>query len=323
MHRGDLVQDRYVLLEPIGSGGMAEVWRATDRRLARDVAIKFLSPQLADDPEFLVRFFTEAQILARVSHPAVVDVLDFGQHDERPYLVMEHVPGGAVSDLLGQALLPERIFEIVGEAARGLQAAHADGLVHRDVKPGNILLDAGGRAKVADFGIASSRANERLTATGAAIGSPHYIAPEQVAGERATTRSDVYALGVLLYELLTGHRPFDGDNVTAVALARMDADPPPPSVYDPELSPGVDGVVMKCLARDPDDRYASAGEVADALEGLRSEVQAWEELSTPPAPVVAALDTGGGRVLVGAIVILILLGLASARVITYALQAAP
>jgi serine/threonine-protein kinase len=262
----DLIQDRYSLEKPLGTGGMAEVWCARDERLGRQVAVKFLAPRLADDPEFLVRFFAEAQGVARISDPAVVSVLDFGQFEGRPYLVMEYLSGGPLTALLGEAILPEKAFEIAAQTARGLGAAHATGLVHRDVKPGNILLDDQGNAKVADFGIASSTSNENLTATGAAIGSPHYISPEQVAGGQATPASDVYGLGVVLYELLTGKRPFDGDNVTAIAIAHVDSDPAPPSTHQSDLGPAIDALILRCLAKDPEQRFANGYALAEALE---------------------------------------------------------
>lgn len=249
---------------------MAEVWCATDTRLERDVAVKFLDPRLIDDPEFLVRFFGEAQGVARISHPGVVRVLDFGQSDERPYLVMEYVGGGALAELVGEALTTERALEIVGQAARGAGAAHDSGIVHRDIKPANILLDESGDAKLADFGISANAVSERFTATGAAIGSPHYISPEQISGSPATPASDVYSLGVVLYELLTGERPFDGDNVTAIAIAHVDKEPEPPSKHDPDIDPAIDAIVLKCLSKDPKDRFKNGQALAAALDEMRT-----------------------------------------------------
>ena len=266
MKADDVIQGRYRLEEPIGKGGMAEVWRALDERLSRPAAIKFLAPQFRDDPEFLVRFFAEAQSVAQINHPNVVQVLDFGEVDGRPYLVMEHVGGGSAADLAGQPILPERAAEIVAEAARGAGAAHAVGLVHRDIKPANILLTDEGRAKLADFGIASSAHGERLTATGQAIGSPHYLAPEQASGAGCSPASDVYALGVVLYELITGRPPFDADNVTAIAIAHVDQAPEPPSAFVPDLDPAREELVLRCLAKDPAQRYPDGAALAVALE---------------------------------------------------------
>jgi len=287
MEQGQLVQDRYVLDHPLGTGGMAEVWRARDDRLGRSVAIKFLAPRLASDPEFLVRFFSEAQSVARISHRNVVDVLDFGKFEERPYLVMEFVPGGTLTDLVGEPLPPERAFTIVEQVASGLGAAHAIGLVHRDVKPGNILIDESGEAKIADFGISSADGAEKLTATGAAIGSPHYISPEQVSGVGAGPASDVYSLGVVLYELLTGVRPFDGDNITAIAIAHVDRDPEPPSAHNPELGPATDALVLRMLAKDPNARFEDGTALAGALR-TRHTAAGDAGATTAVAPAAAA-----------------------------------
>jgi eukaryotic-like serine/threonine-protein kinase len=271
MRQHDLIQERYLLDKPLGKGGMAEVWCARDQRLERPVAIKFLAPQFHSDPEFLVRFFSEAQSVARISHSSVVSVLDFGEFEEYPYLVMEYVGGGSVADLTGQPLLPERAAEIVSQAGQGAGAAHALGLVHRDIKPGNILLTDEGEAKLADFGIASSVGGERFTGTGQAIGSPHYLSPEQASGTPVTARSDVYSLGVVLYELVTGVRPFEADNVTAIAIAHVDQAPRPPSELVEGLDPSLEHLILRCLAKDPADRFADGSELAAALGDPRVE----------------------------------------------------
>ncbi|MPZ91371.1 MAG: protein kinase, partial [Actinobacteria bacterium] len=265
MRRGDLIAERYELDHGLGRGGMAEVWCARDVRLDRPVAVKFLAREFSDDPEFLVRFFAEAQSVASLSHPNVVSVLDFGQFEDRPYLVMEYVSGGSLADLAGKPLLPERVLEFIEQAARGAGAAHANGVVHRDLKPANILLDDEGRPKLADFGIAASRGGERMTQTGQAIGSPHYISPEQVSGQTATPASDVYSLGIVLYQLLTGVRPYEHENLTAVAISHVDSEPDPPSAFNDDLDPTMDALVLRCLSKDPEERYADGDELADAI----------------------------------------------------------
>jgi serine/threonine-protein kinase len=266
MNPNDLIQDRYRLEKPLGKGGMADVWCAHDERLERPVAVKFLSQRFHGDPEWLVRFFSEAQSVAHISHPNVVAVLDFGEHDERPYLVMEYAPGGSLADFGGDPILPERATELVAEAARGAGAVHETGLVHRDIKPANILLTGDGTAKLADFGIATAEGSERLTATGLAIGSPHYVSPEQASGGSATPRSDVYSLGIVLYELITGKRPFEGDNATAIAIAHVDQAPEPPSALVPGLDPAIDALVLRCLEKDPKARFENGTELAAALD---------------------------------------------------------
>ena len=269
MRENDLIQDRYRLQHPIGKGGMAEVWCALDERLQRPVAVKFLAPQFHDDPEFLVRFFSEAQSVARLHHSNVIDVLDFGDFEDRPYLVMEYVAGGSLADVTGEPMLPERAMEIVAEAAKGAGAAHAMGLVHRDIKPANILLTDDGRAKLADFGIASSKNSEKMTATGQAIGSPHYISPEQASGVGCGPPSDVYSLGVVLYELLTGRPPFDADNVTAIAIAHVDKAPIPPVQLVADLDPALEDLVLRCLEKDPATRFDDGSALAAALDNPR------------------------------------------------------
>ncbi len=269
MRVGDTIRGRYRLEAPLGTGGMAEVWRATDEHLSRPVAIKFLDARLLEQPEFMVRFFAEAQSVAAINHPNVVSVFDFGATDAGSYLVTEYVAGGALSLLVGEPMLPERALDIIQQAARGAGAAHAIGLVHRDVKPPNILLTEDERPKLADFGIAAARGGERLTGTGQALGSPHYISPEQVVGDSAVPASDVYALGVVLYELLAGAKPFEAESVTALAIQHVEREPEPPSVHAPGLDPDIDALVMRCLEKDPERRFEDGNALADAIESRR------------------------------------------------------
>jgi eukaryotic-like serine/threonine-protein kinase len=267
MHQGQLVQERYALENRLGSGGMAEVWRARDQRLNRLVAIKFLPVGFTDHPEFLVRLFNEARSVAAISDPHVTAVLDYGATDDGPYLVMEYVPGGTLSDLTGEPMQPERAVEIIKQVAEGAGAAHARGIVHRDIKPGNILLGDDGTLKLADFGIASSGVGANMTGTGVAIGSPHYISPEQAMGQAVTPHADVYSMGVCLYELLTGTLPFEGANPTAIAISHVEQTPAPPSSVVPGIDPHLDALVMRCLDKRADARFADGAELAAALAG--------------------------------------------------------
>jgi serine/threonine-protein kinase len=272
MTPGLLLKDRYRLKRALGKGGMAEVWLAEDERLERPVAIKSLSTPLAADPEHLVRFFNEAQLIARISHPNVVRVLDFGEADGSQFLVMEYIGAGSVQDLTGEPLPPSRAIELVEGAARGAGAAHSIGLVHRDIKPANILLTNEGIPKLADFGIALGGGQENLTATGTAIGSPQYVSPEQASGRAVVPASDVYSLGVVLYELLTGRRPFESDSAMALAIAHVEQAPPPPRELVPELDEGLEAVVLRCLAKDPEGRFEDGDQLANALINGTSDV---------------------------------------------------
>lgn len=287
MNPRDVVQGRYRLEEELGRGGMATVWRAHDLRLERPVALKCLMSPLSENPEFLVRFFSEAQQVARLSDPNVVRVLDFGQGGECPYLVMEYLPGGSLADLTGEPIEPSRAVGLIAGAARGAGAAHQAGLVHRDLKPGNIMLADEDIPKIGDFGIAVSDAQERLTATGTTIGSPHYVSPEQASGRPIGPASDVYSLGVVLYELLTGRRPFEGDNAMQLAIAHVEDVPQPPSFHNKELSPALDAVVMRCLAKEPGERFPDGAVLAEALESLELQRDT-APFATAPASSAAA-----------------------------------
>jgi beta-lactam-binding protein with PASTA domain/tRNA A-37 threonylcarbamoyl transferase component Bud32 len=265
-----LLGGRYQLGEVLGYGGMAEVFRGRDIRLGRDVAVKVLRADLARDPSFINRFRREAQAAASLNHPAVVSVYDTGEEDATPYIVMEFVDGRTLRDVIRQdgRLMPRRALEIVAAVCAALEYSHRAGIVHRDIKPGNVMLTPTGDVKVMDFGIARALAATAATATqtAAVMGTAQYLSPEQARGELVDARSDVYSTGVLLYELLTGAPPFQGDSPVAVAYQHVREEPVPPSDVDPDLPASLDAVVMKSLAKNPANRYQSAGEFRADLE---------------------------------------------------------
>jgi len=265
---GTILPDRYRNPERIARGGMGEVYRAEDRDLARLVAIKLLADRFAENDAIRRRFTREALAVARLSNaPNTVTIFDVGDHQGRPYIVMEYLPGGSLADRLeGDGAQPlGRSLEWLGQAAAALDAAHANGIVHRDVKPGNLLLDDDRRVKVADFGVASAADLGSFTEAGTVLGTAGYLAPEQARGERATPASDLYALAVVAFELLTGKRPFERASSTAEAMAHVSAPIPPASDVNRELPPEVDDVLARGLAKDPEHRYPSASEFVHAL----------------------------------------------------------
>ena len=292
---GDILGGRYRLVELLGQGGMATIYRAQDVQLGREVAVKVLRPEYGRDPDFVARFRQEAQSAASLSHPGIVAVYDFGTDEGGPYLVMELVDGEDLATLLRRngPLPPRQAARLVAEVARALDAAHARGIVHRDVKPGNIMVTREGRVKVADFGIARAWADARLTLPGTTLGSVHYFSPEQALGEPATAASDVYSLGIVLYELLSGRRPWEGDSAASIAMARVSAAPPLVSDVRPNVPPALEAIDRKALAPDPGARFASAGALADALEGFLGGVPAAAPAARPAVP--AAAPTAAAR----------------------------
>src|SRR2546421_1981516 len=246
---------------------MGDIYRATDSLLGRAVAIKVLTDRYAQDEAVRRRFTREALAAARLSGNAdIVTIFDVGEHNERPYIVMEYLGGGSLDDVLreGGAQAPERVFTWLEETGRALDAAHAEGVVHRDVKPANLLLDRDRNVHVADFGIASAAGMDSLTMTGTVLGTAGYLSPEQAQGERATPASDRYGLGVVAYELLTGSRPFEADSATAEAVAQVHA--PVPSVSEASGLPReLDAVFDRALAKDPARRYETSAEFVAAL----------------------------------------------------------
>ncbi|WP_105970212.1 Stk1 family PASTA domain-containing Ser/Thr kinase [Streptomyces geranii] len=265
---------RYELGQVLGRGGMAEVYLAHDTRLGRTVAVKTLRADLARDPSFQARFRREAQSAASLNHPAIVAVYDTGEDyidgTSIPYIVMEYVDGSTLRELLhsGRKLLPERTLEMTIGILQALEYSHRSGIVHRDIKPANVMLTRNGQVKVMDFGIARAMGDSgmTMTQTSAVIGTAQYLSPEQAKGEQVDARSDLYSTGCLLYELLTVRPPFIGDSPVAVAYQHVREEPQPPSVFDPEITPEMDAIVLKALVKDPDYRYQSADEMRADIE---------------------------------------------------------
>ena len=273
-----LLGGRYELDGVVGRGGMAEVYRARDIRLDRIVAIKTLRTDLARDQIFQARFRREAQSAASLNHPSIVAVYDTGEDMATgvpvPYIVMEYVDGRTVRDLLqeGHRLLPERSIEIIDGVLRALDYSHQAGIVHRDIKPGNVMVTRNGDVKVMDFGIARamSDAQATMTQTAQVIGTAQYLSPEQARGERVDSRSDLYSTGCLLYELLTGRPPFTGDSPVAIAYQHVRENPVPPSRVDPDVPPWADAIVLKAMAKSPADRYQTAADMRADLQRAAS-----------------------------------------------------
>jgi beta-lactam-binding protein with PASTA domain/tRNA A-37 threonylcarbamoyl transferase component Bud32 len=286
---GTILGGRYRLVELLGQGGMATIFRAHDNQLGRDVAVKLLRPEYGRDPDFGSRFRQEAQNAASLNHPNIVSVFDYGQDAAGPFIVMELVEGEDLATIIRRsgALPPRQAARIVAEAARALQAAHTSGIVHRDVKPGNILISRDGRVKVTDFGIARAVAEAQMTLPGTTLGSVHYFSPEQARGEQATAASDVFSLGIVLYELLTGRRPWEGDTAAAVAMARLAGPVPDPTTVRVGIPPDLAAIDRRALAMEPVDRWSSAATLATALEAF---------LSGAPIPELGAI---GGATTVG------------------------
>ena len=280
---GDLIADRYELEELCGTGGMSSVFRAHDRQLERRVAIKILHQHYADDPEYLERFRREARAVAKLSHPNIVTVIDRGDDGGRQYIVFEYVEGENLKELvLRSGRLPvRRALELALAVAGGLAFAHDHGLVHRDVKPQNVLLSREGEVKVTDFGIARSLHMEHgVTQTGTVLGTGEYLAPEQASGKPVSPATDVYSLGVVLWELLAGDVPFVGENFVAVALRHVNE--PPPSLRErrPDVTPRLEAAVDRALAKDPGRRFPSMEAFAKELRACLAEVEG----DAPPPP---------------------------------------
>ena len=282
----DILPPRYRGPQRVGRGGMGEIYRATDDVLGRAVAIKVLAERYSDDEAVRQRFVREALAAARLSgEPNIVTIFDVGEWNERPFIVMEYVSGGSLEERVRRGAQEEgQVLTWLEQAARALDAAHANGIVHRDVKPANLLLDRNGEVHVADFGIASAAGLDSLTMTGTVLGTAGYLAPEQARGDRATPASDRYALAVVAFELLTGTRPFQRDSMTAEAMAHIQADVPSVCDFLAELPCELDPVFRRALAKDPADRYPSCGEFVGALRQAFSEAAGETRAFVPAAP---------------------------------------
>jgi predicted Ser/Thr protein kinase len=263
------LSDRYTLTERVAKGGMGTVYLARDERLGRQVAIKLLKAELAGDPRFVERFRREARAVASLSHPNMVAVFDYGEDEDNYFIVMEYVEGRDLARVLREEgpFSPDRAVHVGSLICAALGHAHAAGVVHRDVKPANVILGDRDGVKVTDFGIARAVGDATLTATGSVLGTAHYLSPEQASGDPVGPASDIYSLGIVLYEVLTGAVPFTGDTPIAVAMRHVSDPVPPPSELNPDVPSALDEVVAKATAKAPEQRFASAEEMAAALEG--------------------------------------------------------
>jgi eukaryotic-like serine/threonine-protein kinase len=262
-----LTGNRYRIVRRLGSGGMAQVYFAEHVALGRPLVIKVLHAQLAKEPEMRERFRREAEASAHLVHPFICPIVDYGATDEVVYLIMPYLGGGSLADrLVRERTVPAAFASATAaQVACALDYAHRHGVVHRDIKPDNILFDDDGYAIVTDFGIATARRHGRLTGSGRAMGTPHYMSPEQAMGRMVDGRSDLYAVGVMLYEMLLGFPPFDGADSYSVGYKHVHEAPVAPEIVDARTPPALAAVVMRCLAKSPDERYQRGTELADAL----------------------------------------------------------
>ena len=297
---------RYRVERELGHGGMASVYLARDEELERPVALKILAAHLASEPGFYERFVREARMAARLSHPNIVQVFDAGEEDERPFIVMEYVPGRTLAEEIRERgkLDAARVVDLALQVCGALELAHASGLVHRDVKPQNLLLRDDGVVKIADFGIARAAEATKLTQIGSILGTAAYLAPEQAAGEPVTAAADIYSLGVVLYELLSGQTPYEFKSLAELVVKQREEPIPPLREADPSVPERLEAVVMRCLARNPDYRPRSASELAHELAAASPEpptvplppdagVQATDVETTPPTERTRRLPLPG------------------------------
>jgi len=270
---GDVIDERYEISAHLGSGGMAEVYCAKDMQLGRNVALKILHERFAADEEFVERFKREASSAAGLAHQHVVGVYDRGEWDGTSYIAMEFVQGRTLKQIIVEhgPLEPQRAVDVTVQILRAARFAHRRGIIHRDFKPQNVIVDDEGRAKVTDFGIARAGASD-MTQTGSILGTAQYLSPEQAQGHAVGARSDLYSIGIILYELLTGRVPFEADSAVTIALKQVSEAPVPPSRLSPRVTPELESVVLRALAKEPHDRFADADEFIAALDAAASRI---------------------------------------------------
>jgi serine/threonine-protein kinase len=288
-----IIDGRYRVLHRVGSGGMADVVCAEDLQLGRKVAIKLLHRRFAQDEEFVERFRREASSAAGLQHPNVVAVYDRGAWDDTYYIAMEYLEGRTLKKLVQEEapLAPARAIELATQILRAARFAHKRGIIHRDLKPHNVIIDAEGRAKVTDFGIAKAGASD-MTQTGSIMGTAQYLSPEQAQGHAVSAASDLYSIGIILYEMLTGRVPFEGESAVTIALKQVGEAPVPPSAYNPGIPPALEAVVLRALEKDPARRFADADEFIAALEQAGHGVAA----AAPPTDATSVLQPTGPMV---------------------------
>src|SRR3954469_16878221 len=267
---GTLVDGRYRIERRLGSGGMADVYCAYDHQLGRQIALKVLHRRFAEDEQFVERFKREASAAAGLQHPHVVGVYDRGEYDGTYYIAMEYLEGRSLKQIVQEEgpLDPERAIDLVVQILRASRFAHQRGVIHRDIKPHNVIVDEEGRVKVTDFGIARAGASD-MTETGAIMGTAAYLSPEQAQGHAVSASSDLYSIGIMLYELLTGRVPFDAESAVTIALKQVSEEPVPPRAVNPDVSPELEDVVLRALQKDPARRFTDADDFVAALEGVR------------------------------------------------------
>lgn len=310
--RDTVIDGRYRAVKRLGAGGMAEVWCAEDEVLGRRVALKLMGGRFAEDPEFRERFRREAQAAAGLAHPNIVGVYDRSEWDGVPYIAMELVDGKTLKEIVVERgpLPPEIAIGVTEQILRALGYAHKRGIVHRDIKPQNVIMDPEGQAKVADFGIARAGESSEMTQTGAIVGTVQYLSPEQAEGRPVDRRADLYAAGIVLYELLTGRVPFDGEAPISIAIKQINERPVPPSQLRPGITPAVEAVVLRALEKDPARRFQSAEEFIAALEQARRAPARPVILDPAPGEPWEEEEERGSRPWIWAVVALAVIALA-------------